>query len=203
MPIYTKTGDQGETGLFGKVRLSKASPRIAAIGAIDELNAAIGVVRSLLQRTANGERRTADPEQLAADSGLRFAVCDAWLATIQSHLFSIGAELATPNGGHEAVSDADVAALEQQIDRWTSELPELTRFILPGGTVVGAELHRARVIGRAAERAVVALNEAETDRPVRPELLRFLNRLSDALFAAARWVNHLHGVSDTPWERKT
>ena len=215
-PIYTKTGDQGETGLLGQVRVSKASARIEAIGAVDELNAAIGVARAILGQgvgtgTASGAYvdvmlrqqpkhlgpnvdTKQDPSQSQDDK------LDQWLATLQSHLFSIGAELASPNGGHEDVTEADVVGLEHQIDSWTSELPALTRFILPGGSLAGAELHRARAVCRRAERALVGLNHAEPDRPLRPELLRFVNRLSDALFTAARWVNHQSGVVETIWQ---
>lgn len=203
MPIYTKTGDQGETGLLGKVRVSKASARIEAIGSVDELNATIGVIRSFLaERGASSERQAVSSSASQTAHYLLLTTYDQWLVELQSHLFAIGAELASPNGGHEDVNESDIVALEQQIDAWTAGLPELTRFILPGGSPIGAELHRARAVCRRAERALVALIAAEPDRPVRPALLKFMNRLSDALFTAARFANHLDKVVETPWQRK-
>lgn len=179
MKIYTKTGDKGDTGLFGGARVSKASQRVAAYGDVDELNSVLGLVLS-------------EP----FDSDL-----SALLTEVQSRLFDVGAELATdPNSkvalGIPLVSEAEVARLEQAIDKAESELLPLKTFVLPGGSRAAGYLHLARTVCRRAERAMVALNEAE---PVRPEALRYLNRLSDALFVFARLANHRAGIADVPW----
>jgi cob(I)alamin adenosyltransferase len=176
--IYTKTGDAGETGLFGGTRVSKASARVAAYGDVDELNSTIGVAR--LHRI--------DDER------------DALLGAIQSELFDLGAELAARPGKQLAspmLDDDDVAALERAIDRAEEELPPLTSFVLPGGAPGAAHLHVARTVCRRAERNIVALAASDT---VRPELLRYLNRLSDLLFVLARLANLRANVSDVPWK---
>jgi cob(I)alamin adenosyltransferase len=177
--LYTKTGDAGETGLFGGARVSKASARVSSYGAVDELNAALGVAR------ARGL-----PEGL-----------DATLARVQVDLFTLGAELATAPGkekniGIALLGDDDVARLEGAIDASESALEPLKTFVLPGGTPAAADLHVARTVCRRAEREVVALAAAE---PVRELLTVYLNRLSDLLFSLARQANHLAGVADVPW----
>lgn len=178
MKIYTKTGDGGETGLFGGGRVSKDHPRVDAYGAVDELNAALGVAASVVE-----------------DGDLRQA-----LETVQSELFVLGADLATPDGVQSSavvrLEDHHVAALEHQIDTWEESLPPLTSFILPGGTEAAARLHLARTICRRAERRVIALGHQEHmgDLPV-----RYLNRLSDWLFVLARTANARAGVPDRPW----
>jgi cob(I)alamin adenosyltransferase len=179
MKIYTKTGDSGETGLFGGARVSKASARVDAYGAIDELNSLLGLVRT-------------EP----FDERL-----DALLSRLQSQLFNLGAELATAPDSKAAlgiplISEAEVQALEAAIDEAEGELPALKTFVLPGGSRAAAHLHVARTVCRRAERKLVLL--AQTER-VRPEAVRFVNRLSDALFVFARLANQRLGVADVPW----
>jgi cob(I)alamin adenosyltransferase len=179
MKIYTKTGDAGQTGLFGGARVSKADPRVAAYGDVDELNSAIGVAR------AHG----LEPRK------------DGWLARIQSELFDLGAELATVQKKQSALSsllldEEDVVKLEAAIDELESELEPLKAFILPGGTLAASALHVARTVCRRAERALVALAANE---PLRPEALRYVNRLSDLLFVMARSANHDAQRPDVPW----
>jgi cob(I)alamin adenosyltransferase len=177
--IYTKTGDAGETGLFGGARVSKGDRRVEAYGEVDELNAALGVVRAQVE----------DPE------------LDRHLARIQDELFCVGAELATPHGAkaRSAIPPVDAAwveRLEAAIDAWDAELPPLRQFVLPGGTRTAAALHLARCVCRRAERRVVAL-AAEAE--VAPATLAYLNRLSDLLFVAARLANHRAGRAEAPW----
>lgn len=181
MSIYTKTGDTGETGLFGGGRVPKSDPRVVAYGGVDELNAAIGVAVA----TA--------PEAFEHDL----------LEAIQRDLFAIGGRLASPNPTKvakalekAALDDARVAQLEAAIDRADGEIPELTAFILPGGTLKAAQLHYARTVCRRAERHIVALG-AVADVP--PIILRYVNRLSDLLFTLARLANHRAGTADRPW----
>lgn len=179
MKLYTKTGDRGETGLFGGARVSKASQRVTSYGAVDELNAALGVAR------AQGL-----PGEL-----------DTTLAQVQVDLFTLGAELATVPGkerniGIALLDDGDVARLESAIDASEAALPALTSFVLPGGTLAAAQLHVARTVCRRAEREVVGLATAE---PVRELVTVYLNRLSDLLFSLARRANQLAGVADVPW----
>lgn len=186
MKIYTKTGDGGETGLFGGERVSKASARVDAYGEIDELNSVLGVVRT---NTLGGlSSRGAAPDDF-----------DALLATIQSRLFDLGAELANAKGkdlGIPLVDDGDVEAMERAIDAAEKEVEPQKTFILPGGSRMAADLHVARCVCRRAERRLVAFaQEAE----VRPVLVRYLNRLSDLLFTLARLANTRAGVVDVPW----
>jgi cob(I)alamin adenosyltransferase len=178
--IYTKTGDAGETGLFGGPRVKKSDPRVEAYGDVDELNAAIGVVRAQLE----------DPE------------IERELARAQDALFCVGAELATPHGAkaRSAIPEVEarwVEALEAAIDGWEAQLPPLRQFVLPGGTRTAAALHLARCICRRAERRVVAL-AAESE--VAPATLAYLNRLSDLLFVAARIANHRAQKPETAWD---
>ncbi len=180
MKIYTKTGDGGETSLFGGGRVPKDDARVDAYGSVDELNATIGLARSL----------GAGPE------------VDGDLARIQAELFAVGSELATPPGSRARESIPSVhagwaEALEQQMDRWDAELAPLTSFLLPGGTPVAAALHVARATCRRAERRVVALAHLA---PVDPNVVVYLNRLSDFLFEAARAVNQRAGVAETTWQ---
>jgi cob(I)alamin adenosyltransferase len=178
MRIYTRTGDDGTTGLPGSGRVLKDAARVEACGGVDELNAVLGVVRTL-------------------DLDHRLA---AELATIQSKLFHVGAELAavTPEirAKLECVGDEDVAALERWIDRLDAELEPLTSFVLPGGSALGAELHVARAVCRRAERRAVALLQVE---PIELRLVRYLNRLGDLLFVMARWCNRRAGAPETEW----
>jgi cob(I)alamin adenosyltransferase len=176
--IYTRTGDDGSTGLLGPGRVPKSAPRVEAYGAVDELNAALGAARAL--------------------DASRWL--DAELGAIQARLFHLGAELATVEAKAlatlERVSEQDVSALEGWIDRREQDLAPLTRFVLPGGTTLAAELHRARTVCRRAERRVVALAGREQ---VEPLLVRYLNRLGDLLFVLARWCNHRAGVAEIEW----
>jgi cob(I)alamin adenosyltransferase len=180
MKIYTKTGDDGTTGLFGGQRVPKTHQRVAAYGAVDELNAAVGVAVAV-----------GGNEALAA-----------LLTALQRDLFVLGADLATPHEGRAApsylprIDEAQIAALERHIDEHESTLPPLRNFILPGGTPLAAHLHAARTICRRAERATVALAEHE-DLGLLP--VRYLNRLGDLLFVLARFANHAAGVADVEW----
>lgn len=179
MKIYTRTGDDGSTGLFGGARTRKDAPRIEAYGTVDELNAAIGLARAALEETE----------------------LDAVLARVQAELFNLGAELAVdPEGGAslstETIGSSHIARLEADIDGWEQLLEPLRNFILPGGTAASASLHLARTVCRRAERRVLSLKAEEA---VRDELVGYLNRLSDHLFVAARFANHEAGTSDVPW----
>lgn len=178
MKIYTKTGDQGETGLFGGPRVFKDDPRICAYGDIDELNAALGVARA------------AGPSDDV----------DNILAQLQNQLFVVGAELATPEpeGKVPTVQDADIARLERWIDECDAHLPTLKNFILPGGSAVGAALHLARAISRRAERNIVSFARSG-DGLVSSRMLAYINRLTDLLFVLARFANYEAEEGDVPW----
>jgi cob(I)alamin adenosyltransferase len=182
MKIYTKTGDSGETGLFAGPRVRKDSPRIEACGAVDELNAALGLART---------------ESLPAE-------IDELLCRIQSELFDVGAQLATPDPashGTILIKPQHGERLEAAIDRHDAALPPLKQFILPGGTRGAALLHLARSICRRAERRVVTL-AAPPSENIAPEIIVYLNRLGDLLFVLARAVNAAAGVADVPWQRR-
>jgi cob(I)alamin adenosyltransferase len=176
--IYTRTGDDGTTGLLGPGRVLKSALRVEAYGEVDEVNAVLGRARAL------------DPDR----------ALDAELAAIQSKLFHVGAELATTDpamlGKLARITDEDVTALEHVIDRLEGDLAPLASFILPGGAPLAAELHVARTVCRRAERRVVALMQGEA---VEPRLARYLNRLADLLFVMARWSNRRAGVADVEW----
>jgi cob(I)alamin adenosyltransferase len=180
MRLYTKTGDDGTTGLFGGVRVSKDSERVDAYGTVDELNAVLGIVRAHVP-----------PAEI-----------DALLLSIQNDLFAVGAELACAPGKEqrlacEPVGSSRIAALEQAIDGADSALPALKNFVLPGGSPSAAALHHARTVCRRAERLLVRARRSE---PLRDDLVIYLNRLSDLLFALARRANQLAGLSDVPWQ---
>jgi cob(I)alamin adenosyltransferase len=180
MRIYTKTGDDGTTGLLGEGRVPKDDLRIEAYGTVDELNAAIGVVRAV------GVDYTAD----------------VLLAKIQADLFAVGAALAdvSPQGRFRgAVSADDAKRLESAIDELEVEVAPLAEFILPGGIAPAAQLHLARTVCRRAERAVVRLSR-QPGEDVAGSLIIYLNRLSDLLFVLARAVNRRAGVPDVPWK---
>lgn len=173
--IYTRTGDAGDTGLFGGGRVSKDDPRVEAYGTVDEANSALGLLAAQL------------------DDELASAV-----RSMQHALFDIGAELATPQPGRvTAVTPEQVAALEHLIDRWDDALPPLRQFILPGGSAASAAAHLARAVVRRAERRTVTLARTAA---INPEILRYLNRLSDCLFVLARLLNHRRGVADVAWD---
>jgi len=190
MPIYTGTGDDGQTGLFGNRRVPKDDVRITAYGTIDELNSILGVVGAKLDATTTTSESQSTPS------------C-AQVRSIQSALFEIGADLAT-EGGKASVPRVEkaVAELEAWIDYSEEQLPQLTTFVLPGGSEVGALLHVARTITRRAERCYWTLRrEASETHPV-PEVIGiYLNRLSDLCFSWARLANKEAGIDDVPWTR--
>jgi cob(I)alamin adenosyltransferase len=180
MKIYTKTGDDGTTGLLGNRRVSKDDLRIEAYGTIDELNAVLGLARAhRLDSTA-----------------------DALVGHLQDELLVIGSALADASAGgrfHNAITEEHVARLEAAIDTLETELKPLGQFIVPGGTLPAAQIHVARTVCRRAERLVVQL--AQTPGEDVPRQLRvYLNRLSDVLFVLARAVNHRAGVADILWK---
>jgi cob(I)alamin adenosyltransferase len=176
--LYTRTGDTGETSLFGKTRVSKADARVDAYGEVDELGAWIGFVRT----------HDLDPDM------------DDVLLHVQRDLFALGAQLADPSEkiserlAKAFITDVDVARLETLIDQFDSVVPPLSHFILSGGAPTGGALHVARTVCRRAERRIVALTP-----PVDPVLVRYVNRLSDLLFAMARAANHRSGRPETAW----
>jgi cob(I)alamin adenosyltransferase len=186
MKIYTKTGDDGSTGLMGGQRVRKTDPRVAAYGEVDELNAALGMA---LAAGAPGASQGRGPGELAT-----------LLENLQRDLFVLGADLATPTGKETAylprILPDHVAALERLIDEHDARLPALRNFILPGGSPLAAHLHHARTVCRRAERATVALAAKED---IGPLPVRFLNRLADLLFVLARRANHVAGVAETEW----
>lgn len=178
MRIYTRTGDDGTTGLLGRDRVPKHDPRVEAYGSVDELNAVLGVVR--------------------AHDGGRWL--EDLLPRIQSDLFRVGAELATADEKMlqklDRIADTDIEGLEGAIDHLEADLPALTRFVLPAGSPLAAHLHLARTVCRRAERRVTALAGTGS---VEPRIVRYLNRLADLLFVMARWSNHRAGVPEVTW----
>lgn len=179
MKIYTRTGDRGETGLFGGGRVPKDHVRVEAYGAVDELNAVLGLAAA------------------QADGQLQERI-----RQVQHRLFQLGADLATPGRARAAervkrVAAEHVTLLEGWIDETQAELQPLQRFILPGGEELACRLHLARTVCRRAERRVVTLSAAEESNP---EAVRFLNRLADLLFVWARLANRQAGVEDIPWQ---
>jgi cob(I)alamin adenosyltransferase len=177
--IYTKTGDQGMTGLLGKGRVPKDDVRIEAYGTVDELNAVLGLARA---------------------HSLEPAV-DGLATQLQEELFIAGSALADPSPGgpfFNAVTSDHITRLETTIDALEAELKPLTEFILPGGTLAAAHFHLARTVCRRAERLTVRLARREGEH-VSNALIVYLNRLSDLFFVLARVVNHRAGVADTPW----
>ncbi len=180
MKIYTKTGDEGETGLFGGARVSKASLRVEAYGEVDELNSAVGWARVSVS----------DPD------------LDALLNQIQNDLFEVGAELGSTEDRKQKsamplITEPQVEALERAIDKYEEGPPALTSFVLPGGSESASRFHLGRCVCRRAERSLVALGAQEA---VRGEVFRYINRLSDLLFVLARYANHIADVEDIPWK---
>ncbi len=179
MKIYTRTGDDGTTGLLGGGRVSKNDPRLKAYGAIDELNAVLGVARA----------------------GGVSALSDEVLLTLQNQMFDLGAELAAPDAakhGAQFLTDEVIARLESWIDLLEADLAPLQAFILPGGASAAAALHLARCVCRRAEREIVALSETV---PVRPLVVKYVNRVSDLLFVLARTANAEAGIADVEWKK--
>jgi len=185
--VYTRGGDKGETGLAGGQRVPKDSLRIEAYGTVDELNATIGVARATAEESLSGHGKL---EEL-----------DAILKRVQHELFNVGSILATlPQDVHPRqarVTAAEIAQLEAEIDRMNAVLPALRSFVLPGGCRLNADLHVCRTVCRRAERIAVALARQE---PIDGEIVRYLNRLSDALFVWSRWASHTLGVPEILWE---
>lgn len=179
MPLYTGAGDRGATALFDGTTVPKDDARVAVYGDVDELNAVVGLARA-----------AGLPDDL-----------DEMIATVQRDLFAVGARLADPRARISArvtkarIGDADVERLEAWIDRVDGALPPLRSFVLPGGSPAGAALHQARAVCRRAERRIVGLGVES----VEPALLRYVNRLSDLLFALARAANHRAGVAEIEW----
>jgi cob(I)alamin adenosyltransferase len=179
--IYTRTGDKGETGLVGGVRVPKDSLRVDAYGSVDELNSVLGIARASLH----------DPE------------LDNLLAELQNDLFVVGADLASTAGHQQRnvprISKEKIEVVENTIDRFESELSPLKSFILPGGGVPGSLLHNARTVARRAERRIVALSKEE---PVNALMLPYMNRLSDLLFVMARLANYRENKPEIEWHPK-
>jgi cob(I)alamin adenosyltransferase len=179
MKIYTRRGDEGTTSFFGGERVAKSDPRVSAYGDVDELSATLGLAYAGLASWLNLRER---------------------IEAVQRTLFGIGGEIATPSAKARErlrglVQDTDVLALEASIDEMEADLPPLQSFVLPGGGPAGAALHLARTVCRRAERSVVALGADA----VRPEILRYLNRLSDWLFVTARFVNRRERHNEMLW----
>jgi cob(I)alamin adenosyltransferase len=181
--VYTRQGDQGDTALAGGQRVAKDSLRIEAYGTVDELNSFAG-----LARETAGEKEST-------------AALAAILLRVQHELFNLGSILATlPADVHPKqarVTDREVDQLEREMDRMNEDLPALRSFVLPGGSRLNAELHVCRTVCRRAERVCVALARVEE---IPPEAVRYLNRLSDALFVFSRWASHVTGAPETLWE---
>jgi len=176
MKLYTKNGDDGSTGLFGGDRVAKNNPRVTAYGEVDELNAVLGTVIAASNDETSKNK----------------------LRQIQSELFSLGAQLATPENQTPSttIQNKHIEQLEHWIDEAVAPVEEMKNFILPGGCVTAAGLHLARTVCRRAERATVTLSQQQS---VDPQTIVYLNRLSDFLFALARFANHQAGIADIPW----
>jgi|SRR5437870_8326318 len=188
MKIYTRTGDDGSTGLFGGGRIRKSDPRIECYGTIDELNASIGLAAAAVE----GE----------AGSPAAYEMRD-WLRQVQHELFNIGSHLATPIESPSSaklppLDEMMVGRLEMQMDQADEQLAKLRQFILPAGGEAACRLHLARTVCRRAERRIVAF---AMDRPVPHVIITYLNRLSDWLFVMARLANQRAGVEDVPWKK--
>jgi cob(I)alamin adenosyltransferase len=173
--IYTRTGDDGTTGLGDGTRVAKDSARVSAYGTVDEANSAIGLLLA--------SQMPDDAREL--------------LTSVQHQLFDLGGELCIP--GHAAIQDEDVDRLEQQLDHYNADLPALKDFILPGGGEAAARCHMARTIVRRAERETVTLSHHD---PVRPQAVRYLNRLSDLLFVLARVLARVEGQGEVLWKHE-
>ena len=183
--VYTRTGDGGKTRLVGGEQRFKDDPRVEAYGSVDELNSHIGLCRELLRQTGREE----------------FGDLISYLKTIQNELFNLGTQLAAPDDAKSTelpqLPENTVGKLESEIDSANKVLSELKSFILPGGSVLNAQFHITRNVCRRAERRAVSLSQNEK---VAPENIRYLNRLSDALFVWSRWVSHILGDEENLWE---
>ena len=186
--VYTRTGDRGDTALVGGKRVPKDSARIEAYGAIDELNSIVGLARVF------------NEESLDAGEAHRFL--DEVLCQLQDELFDLGSELATPpeffQQGMYRVSENEVARLEKLMDKCQKDLEPLTSFILPGGGRVGAYLHQCRTVCRRAERDILRLSREEA---INPDVIKYVNRLSDLFFVLSRWIAKQTGEQEYLWQR--
>jgi len=186
--VYTRTGDRGETALVGGKRVAKDSLRIEAYGTIDELNSIVGLARVF------------NEESLDAGEAHRFL--DEVLCQIQDELFDLGSELATPpeffQQGMYRVGGGEIARLEKLMDKCQKDLEPLTSFILPGGGRVGAYLHQCRTVCRRAEREILRLSREEE---INPEVIKYVNRLSDLFFVLSRWIAKQTGEQEYLWQR--
>jgi cob(I)alamin adenosyltransferase len=187
--VYTRAGDQGDTSLVGRVRTSKGSQKLSSYGSIDELNTFVGMARTILISDLGGlpaEKR----------SGM-----DALLLRIQNELFDVGSILATPAGkdyeGMPVILPEQIAELEKSMDAFQEDLEPLPSFTLPGGSFANASLHQCRSVCRRAEREMVRLSQEEE---LRPNILKYVNRLSDLFFVLSRYVAKLSGVPETLWD---
>ena len=199
MKIYTKTGDQGETGMLGGVRISKSSIAIDVTGGLDETNSVLGIVASQLN-------------QLSSDQVAACITVQPMIYQIQNDLFDLGSCVSaclSESGRAVEFSSERTVVLEQWIDQLQQDLPELTAFILPGGSFAGSFLHQARAVCRRTERGLVGLAAADLDWPTASNIagdqrmsieLAYLNRLSDLLFVMARYVNHQAGCEESKWQ---
>lgn len=185
--VYTRGGDEGQTSLVGGRRVDKDDGRIAAYGTIDELNACLGLARTSAESSSPACPALADLAHI--------------FLRIQHELFNLGSILATPaedvHPSQPRVRDVEVERLEREIDRYNAELPSLRSFVLPGGSRLGAELHLCRTVCRRAERLCVALARTV---PLDGAILRYVNRLSDALFVWSRWADRAQGQQETLWD---
>ena len=186
--VYTRTGDRGETALVGGKRVPKDALRIEAYGAIDELNSIVG-----LARVFNEE---------SLDAGEAHQFLDEVLCQVQDELFDLGSELATPPEAFQAgmyrVGESEIERLEKLMDKCQQELEPLKSFILPGGGRVGAYLHQCRTVCRRAERDILRLSREEE---INPDLLKYVNRLSDLFFVLSRWIAKQTGEQEYLWQR--
>ncbi len=196
--VYTKAGDAGDTHLVGGQKVGKDNLRIEAYGTVDELNAVFGLTREALRTRSSGPR--AEDDVAPSDTTWRSKL-DAIFERVQQELFNLGSDLATLDADRHpqqpVIHERHVERLEREIDELNAELPELRSFVLPGGGPVSSHLHLARTVCRRAERIVVALSRAET---IRPECVRYLNRLSDACFVFGRWAAVKSGEDEVLWK---
>ena len=195
--IYTRTGDDGTTGLVGGQRVKKNALRIETYGTVDELSSVLGLARTALAELIV-------PGALPGSGAARAQELDTWLAWTQDVLFNLGSDLATLPAdrwpGMPLITEADADALERSIDACQRDLEPLANFILPGGSYPGAFLHQARTVARRVERLLVTLAEEE---PVSDPVARYVNRLSDALFVWSRWINTALGRPEHLWNAAT
>ncbi|MBL7689865.1 MAG: cob(I)yrinic acid a,c-diamide adenosyltransferase [Bdellovibrionaceae bacterium] len=196
--VYTRTGDKGTTSLFGGTRVGKNDPRLEAYGTLDELNSVLGVLIA-----------TAEAHRWPTHASMEInRVCDE-LRNLQAQLFVMGGQLATEaeNTSLRAklpkLKSDDVTAMEQWMDRMSTDLEPLKNFVLPGGTPAAAQAHMARTIARRAERAIVALSSGQPSPDWLEEIVRHINRMNDYFFVLARHLNRMAGVTEPVWNGKT